>query len=314
MFSDFNTFLDCQYDFYEGNSFVLNSIESFISKESQQNITLNDSLKELPQVSSLHDTKKEGNHNFNEGLFIQKKQKKNSSNKSTFYSSNKENNIQKNNIENIGNIEIKINNNIEKENNKLGRKKKESEEKGKHTKYTDDNIIKRIKNIVNGQLRDCINKSIKGFYGCNLFSKKELLKLKKQEEKSKADYNKDLLYMKVKDIFSDEISTKYKNFIYTKDYNKNLINELLNEKDNEKRTFFEKIFNLTFVQVLKHFRKEIFIEELNGLTRIDEVCENFDNNKGDKEEYKKYFKYFVGKFEEKINKKNPRNRAPDKHK
>ena len=74
------------------------------------------------------------------------------------------------------------------------------------------------------------------------------------------------------------------------------------------------IFNLTFVQVLKHFRKEIFIEELNGLTRIDEVCENFDNNKGDKEEYKKYFKYFVGKFEEKINKKNPRNRAPDKHK
>ena len=313
MFSDFNTFFD-NYYFFECNSFDLNSIESFISKESQQNIILNDSLKELPQVSSFHDTKKEKNHNFNEELFIQKKQKKNSPNKSTFYSSKKENNIQNNNIENIGNIEIKINNNIQKDNNKLGRKKKESKEKGKHTKFTDDNIIKKIKNIVNEKLRNCINKLIKGFYGCNLFPKKELLKLKKQEKKSKADYNKDLLYMKVKDIFSDEISTKYKNFIYTKDYNKNLINELLNEKDNEKRTFFEKIFNLTFVQVLKHFRKEIFIEELNGLTRIDEVCENFDNNKGDKEEYKKYFKYFVGKFEEKINKKNPRNRAPDKHK
>ena len=80
------------------------------------------------------------------------------------------------------------------------------------------------------------------------------------------------------------------NKIYIKDYNKNLINELLNEKDNEKRTIFEKIFNLTFVQVLKHFRKEIFIEELKGLTRIDEVCEKFDNSKGDKEEYKNYFK------------------------
>ena len=104
------------------------------------------------------------------------------------------------------------------------------------------------------------------------------------------------------------------NKIYIKDYNKNLINELLNEKDNEKRTIFEKIFNLTFVQVLKHFRKEIFIEELKGLNRIDEVCEEFDNSKGDKEEYKNYFKYFVGKFKEKINKKNPRNRAPDKYK
>ena len=75
MFNDFNTFFD-NYYFFECNSFDLNSIESFISKESQQNIILNDSLKELHQVSSFHDTKKEKNHNFNEELFIQKNKRK----------------------------------------------------------------------------------------------------------------------------------------------------------------------------------------------------------------------------------------------
>ena len=61
----------------------------------------------------------------------------------------------------------------------------------------------------------------------NLIQKRELSKLKVDNKKFKIDYNQNLLKEKIKDIFSGEISDKYKNKIYTKDYNKKLINELL---------------------------------------------------------------------------------------
>jgi len=104
-----------------------------------------------------------------------------------------------------------------------GRKKQNSGEKGFHTNYYDDNMMRRINKVSLENLRKYINNLIRILFWYNLFQKRELSKLKVENKKFKIDYNQNLLKEKIKDIFSGEISAKYKNKIYTKDYNKKLI-------------------------------------------------------------------------------------------
>jgi hypothetical protein len=104
-----------------------------------------------------------------------------------------------------------------------GRKKQNSGEKGLHTNYYDDNMMRRINKVSLENLRKYINNLIRILFWYNLFQKRELSKLKVENKKFKIDYNQNLLKEKIKDIFSGEISAKYKNKIYTKDYNKKLI-------------------------------------------------------------------------------------------
>ena len=130
----------------------------------------------------------------------------------------------KENADNIINTEIKINSNTNKEkNNKRGRKKQNSGEKGFHTSYYDDNMMRRINKVSLENLRKYINNLIRILFWYNLFQKRELSKLKVENKKFKIDYNQNLLKEKIKDIFSGEISVKNKKKIYTKDYNKKLI-------------------------------------------------------------------------------------------
>ena len=104
-----------------------------------------------------------------------------------------------------------------------GRKKQNSGETCLHTKHYDDNMMRRINKVSLENLRKYINNLIRVLFWCNLFQKRELSKLKVENKKFKIDYNQNLLKEKIKDIFSGEISAKYKNKIYTKDYNKKLI-------------------------------------------------------------------------------------------
>ena len=104
-----------------------------------------------------------------------------------------------------------------------GRKKQNSGETGLHTNYYDDNMMRRINKVSLENLRKYINNLIRILFWYNLFQKRELSKLKVENKKFKIDYNQNLLKEKIKDIFSGEISAKYKNKIYTKDYNKKLI-------------------------------------------------------------------------------------------
>ena len=104
-----------------------------------------------------------------------------------------------------------------------GRKKQNSGETGLHTSYYDDNMMRRINKVSLENLRKYINNLIRILFWYNLFQKRELSKLKVENKKFKIDYNQNLLKEKIKDIFSGEISAKYKNKIYTKDYNKKLI-------------------------------------------------------------------------------------------
>ena len=188
--------------------------------------------------------------------------------------------------------------------NRKGRKIKNSKEYSAHNKFSDDNLIRRIKGVVLGNFRKYINDMINKF---NINIKYRLL-INKHDQilKVNVNYNKEFIHKKLKDIFSDQISTKCVK--HTKDHNQKLIQLLLNHEDINIRNTFEKIFNLTFLDCLKIFRNEILIDEFEGLKRINEFCNYLRcDNDEDTELYIRKFIYFVSNYEIIINYKKPRN-------
>ena len=184
----------------------------------------------------------------------------------------------------------------------LGRKRKNSNETGAHNKYCIDNIIRKIRYLILTEINNYINIYIEKIYngdiGKGIF-KKKLLKNIPTNLKTAKD-NKEFLNKKLKDIFSEDISKVY--IIYLKDHNKELIKNLLNEEDEEKRIKFNKLFNLTFLDCLKHFIGSKYIEELEGFPSLDIIDQRIDED----QEYLDLFKYYIINFEEIIMKKRTR--------
>ena len=135
-----------------------------------------------------------------------------------------------------------------------------------------------------------------------MINRKHLLKKINQNQikNSKVDYNKEFLNKKLKDIFSDDISTKYSNNYY-REYNKDLIEELLNLEDEEKKNLFENIFNLTFIDCMEHLCGKKYFKELEGLKSLDEIFQK-------QNEIFECIKDLVFNLEERINRKHSRNR------
>jgi hypothetical protein len=191
-----------------------------------------------------------------------------------------------------------INNNKDLKNNELkqnllGRKKKK-----KHSKYSTDNIIRKIKSYFLIYLLNFINKLIDNKYNGNIGQgvlEKQLLKIDNKKFSSKDD--KQLLNKTLEIIFSENISGIYQR--YNIDHNKVLIMKLLKEEDEGKRECFKKLFNLTFIECLKHFRGSEIIEELIGLDSLDNFLNLFEGDK----DYQENVKYCINNFEEIIGKK-----------
>ena len=195
----------------------------------------------------------------------------------------------------------KENNNINKlEDNVLIGNKRERIKSGKHNKYSDDNIRRTCKHIILTNLLDFINKKISEQYNNNVgrgvYIKKLLIINQEQKCNSKSKFNKEFLNKSLKDIFSENISKRY---TYPLDHNKNLINRLMNEKDEKKRIFFNILFNLTFLECLKHFIGNQNISELEGLSGLNEIKKKYENDS----DYLNKLNYYFLNFEDIINKK-----------
>ena len=151
----------------------------------------------------------------------------------------------------------------------------------------------QIYNIYNGDI------------GNGIF-KKELQTIN-QSQKSDAtiNFNINFLTKKLSEIFSDTISGRFTNF--PPNHNKTLINQLLNEKDEEKKNFFRTLFNLTFIDCLKHFRGEEHINILDGLIYFkdmrDEILNKYEEDGND---YYETLKYYLDNYEQIIYKKKAR--------
>ena len=202
----------------------------------------------------------------------------------------------------VKNTAVDKNNFEPKEKALLGRKKKNSKIKGKHNKYSGDNIIKKIKSNLLANLAKLINIRIRKIYNNNIgegITKKQLLKMNQGQVVNTKD-NVLFLNKTLKEIFSHDISTKY--LSYSISHNRDLIRELINDIDEEKRSKFKKLFNLTFLDCLKHFRGNVYIEELQGLESLDIFLEKFE----DDEEYLHLFKYYILNLEEILKRKRNR--------
>ena len=164
-----------------------------------------------------------------------------------------------------------------KEAKKRGRNPKES---GKHNKFSDDNIRRKIKRILINELQEFINNKINDFHDKNIgqgFFKKKLLPMsQKQISDASSLFNKEFLNKSLKDIFSENISTRNKTLPLN--FNKRVIEKLINEQDETKRVYFQNLFSLTFIQCLRHFRGEDRINELSGLNGIDKIQEKYNFN------------------------------------
>ena len=176
--------------------------------------------------------------------------------------------------------------------------------KEEHNKFSDDNLRKKIKYLVLNSTMKYINIAIEKIYqgniGNNIFKKKLLTINKDQISNAKIEFNQNFLYKNLGDIFSDPISSKFTN--YSSNHNELLINSLKNEKDQNKQIFFNKIFNLTFLQCLEHFRGTVSLDILNGIVCFDKIKENY----ADETEYLNLLEYYINNYEKIIMRKKPR--------
>ena len=139
-----------------------------------------------------------------------------------------------------------------------------------------------------------------GNIGHNIYLK-QLLKINgNQNSNATIRYNQNFLNKNLGDIFSANISTKYSN--YNVNHNKNLIKNLLEEEDENKRLYFIKFFNLTFLQCLRHYIGEESIDILNELTCFNEEKNTIDED----EEYIEILEQYIKIYEERIMKKKER--------
>jgi hypothetical protein len=198
--------------------------------------------------------------------------------------------------------------NITKENNtQLTQKKRGRAKKtGSHNKFSDDNVRRKCKHIILKSTLEFINEMIRIKYDNNIGNgilKKQLLTInQKQKADATVQFNKDFLNKTLKDIFSENISSRFT--IYQFNHNEKLINELMNNEDEEKRQYFNNLFNLTFTQCLRHFRKTEYIEELQGLKGIDYVKKKYENEP----DYLDTLNFYIFNYEEITINKRHRNR------
>ena len=204
----------------------------------------------------------------------------------------------KNNINHNSNVDNKNNSILNSsDDNKINRKQK-------HNKFSDDNLRKKCKHLVLSNVFEFINKKIYEIYqgkiGNNIYRKELLINNKSQKMNSNIIFNREFINKKISDIFSEFISTRYTN--YLPEHNKLLIERLRNEDDENKRLYFNKLFNLTFIDCLNHFIGKKIIDELQGMKSFEFI----KNTLGDDPEYISIVKYYLNNFNNIVYHKNPR--------
>ena len=184
-----------------------------------------------------------------------------------------------------------------KEKKLLGRKTKGDTEERKHDKYTEDNMLRKIKSNFVSTFPDYVNSSLPPEHP-------KFLKIsKKVNENLNIEYNRNLMKKTLGEIFAQNpINGRYSKKNYQKNYNRDLVEEIYNK--NEETEAIEKL-NQTYLQVLKIFRK-------NNLEKFkNDILKKEIKNFGDRKSAMKYIdelKELLFNYESCFNNKNPRNK------
>ena len=293
--------------FFEEENIEKNDFYSYYEAKNQNNKEEN--------ISTSKEIENDCN-NFPDNKINEKKLTEEKEAKSTEVETKKRDNLQK--LEpkesliikkDILNDEYNFDNIIELKNNlkpllkkKRGRAKKKTTG-DEHNKFSDDNMRRKCKHILLDNLMDFINLKIREIYtniGYGRFIKKLLIINQNQIANATILFNKQFLNKPIGEIFSDNISSRYTNYEST--HNHDLILNLINDEDETKKSYFKKLFDLKFIDCLKHFRQDIFIPELEGLTTFQKLGFETELEK----DYLDNLKFYIMNYEEITNRKKER--------
>ena len=189
--------------------------------------------------------------------------------------------------------------NISKKNN-YGRKLKNSKVKGKHDKFSEDNIMRKIKSNfldyahkrINGAFKNKNNQFIKLFPELN--------------EVLKKDYNIDLMGKTFKDLYENSpISSKFRRKKKeNSDSNKKIIEKIYNDFEKKEIDVID-LLELTYLDLLKEMRTNYLDEFLKNI-RDEEIKNNKDLSEEDINKYVEKIKYLVLYYENWFINKNGR--------
>ena len=197
---------------------------------------------------------------------------------------------------------------------KIKHDKNENEESEQkiHSKFSNDNLTKKCKNIVLKSALESINKKIEEKYKNNIgfgkFNKKLQILNQENKVKSTAKDDKLFLHKTLKEIFSDNISSRLYN--YSENHNKVIIESLINDEDEEKRIYFNNLFNITFLEYLNYFMSSETCNLNNnsilyGFKDFSFIKDSLIQING--EDYVNALIEYLKNFEKIINKKRSRN-------
>ena len=203
---------------------------------------------------------------------------------------------------------------IVKINKKIGRIKKDSVLKGIHNKFSQDNIIRKIKGRFHENLRLYINREYKKFITNKNNRKKNIMNWLKKinpqvSRKIRKEENLKWFDSKIFEIFSENISKRYS--AYTPDLNKKKISRLmkLNEATN--------VINILNTNIEIIFNKYINNEKMDGFKTLKDDIEDLekDMQKTNQENIGQYlyrYEYTAKNLKNIFIKKNTRNRVKKK--
>ena len=241
-------------------------------------------------------------------------------------SNNNTNELPKNIISSQNTNSPEINQIIRPKKKLLGRKKKNSGEIGKHDKYAENNMTRKMKVIIKNDLLDFINSKIKNELNLSniiingkIYKENEIKLLNIKQDRIKdtnVDFNLTFLNTKIKDILSEKIS-KNNRIKYPSNFNDILINKIYHIKNGESIT---SILDMTFLECLKYYRKdEDIINDakyscLKGLEKGFENLKDKLMNNNEEEDYVDKLIELIKEFEEIYSKKKSRVKRVNKNK
>lgn len=199
-------------------------------------------------------------------------------------------------IEKTNDLSIELNNKENKNvfqinlRKKAGRKPKSSVSKSLHTKFSKDNILRKVKVKFFHKLINYLNSIIISKNNNKLKKFKPLIG--KISQDNTINFNQKLLNSKLKDIFSlYEINRKFR--LFGKNYNKIVVDKIYEEKIKE----LIDVLEMTFLEVFTIFRDLDETEKLKGLEKVDSVIREISNKEEVDQKYIKDFKEAVMRFE-----------------
>lgn len=154
---------------------------------------------------------------------------------------------------------------------KRGRKRKDDTREAKHTKYSDDNIIRKIKRYTFRYINETLNKAKKSSYHKFEYIPYDIIK------KSSNSYNICLMNSTLKEIYEESINHKDKYKTKNLERNKKFLEYLSKEENEVKEKKVIDLLNLNFIQFFNDFIKGDIQAFLNKIRKSTE--ENKESNK-----------------------------------